>query len=389
MNEKKPRMMPPAVLMILGTALVLLGTSSARADHEPQTYSYAGAKSRSQAVEFPPSPRPRPLAREAAGTDPLIDQKMNDLLDGMLSPALAGLAVHDDRIVYERYRRGDDRNLYPAWSMTKSLVSMTVGHALCEGHIKNLDDLAQVYVPGIEGTIWGRATLRQLLTMRSGSPRQGLDRGGDYLYAGTSSGLEMVKGLMAVKDAARRFDSLADSAPAGTRFTYANMDTDTLGLVVAAATGKPFAKYLEETVLAGARLEHPSVIHLDREGHAVTHAYFFASLRDYARLGLYALDLYQGKAGNPCLKGYMAEALKPHTEARNSINRSSIGYGYQFWLDPGFGQSPGESVRMSGHQGQEVFINLRTGKVAVLLGWRSSLRDKSMQPGSVVEWMVR
>ena len=43
----------------------------------------------------------------------------------------------------------------------------------------------------------------------------------------------------------------------------------------------------------------------------------------------------------------------------------------------------------SGHQGQEVFINLRTGKVVVVLGWRAALRNKSHQPDSVTEWLVR
>lgn len=363
--------------------------TSARADHEPQAYSYTGAKSRSNAIEFSPSATPRPLKRDRMGSDPLILAKMDDLLEGMLSTGLAGVALEGDQIVYEKYLRGEDSNLYPAWSMTKSLVSVTVGHALCTGRIKSLDDQAQQYVSEIRDTTWGRATVRQLLQMRSGTPRQGLDRGGDYLYAYTSSGVEMVRGVMAVKDAHRRFDAQADSAPAGTRFAYANMDTDTLGLVVAAATGQAYAKYFESTVLSGARLEHPSVFHLDREGHPVTHGYFFASLRDFARLGQYVVDIYQGKTGSACLKDYVTQATQPYTETSNPINKSKIGYGYQFWLDTGFGPSRNESVRMAGHQGQDIFMNLRTGKVAVVLGWQGNLRDKSSQSSSVTEWLIR
>lgn len=339
-------------------------------------------------VEFPPSGNPRPLHRERVGTDPVVKQKMDDLLSGMFTTALAGMALQGHEVLYEKYRKGEGTNLYPAWSMSKSLVSLTVGHALCEGHIKNLDDTAQQYVPEAIDTVWGRATLRQLLQMRSGAPKRALDSGGDYLYNRTSSGVDIVQGHLAVKEAPRRFDGQGDSAPAGNRFAYANLDTDTLGLVVTAATGQPFSQYFEATVLKGARLEHPSLFHLDRTGHPVTHAYFFATLSDLARLGLYVIELYEGRTGNACLKNYMSEALTPYTEATNPINKSSIGYGFQFWLDTGLGQSKKEAVRMSGHQGQDIFINLRTGKVAVVLGWRAALREKSWNPKGLAEWMV-
>ena len=366
-----------------------MSLSAAWGDHEPYSYSYNGAKSRRNIVEFRPSTEPRVLRIDKIGSDPLVNKKMDDLLEGMFSQGIAGIAVKGDEILYQKYKRGEDTNLYPAWSMTKSLVSLTVGHALCDGHIKSLDDLAQQYVSELGGTVWGRASLRQLLQMRSGASKQGLDRGGDYLYANTSSGLDMVSGPLAVKDGPKRFSELPDSVPPGSRYAYSNLDTDTLGLVVAAASGQSFADYFTSTVLRGARLEHASVFHLDRVGHPVTHAYFFATLRDFARLGLYVVDLHDGKNGNDCLKEYISQAITPYTEATNQINKSPIGYGFQFWLDTGFGLSKKESVRMSGHQGQDVFINLRTGKVAVVLGTRSSLREKSWSPSGLVEWLVR
>lgn len=338
-------------------------------------------------VEFPPSTSPRPLGQAPIGTDPLAKLKLDELLDGPLTTGIAAIAIHDDQIVYERYRRAGADNLYPAWSITKSLVSLAVGHALCDRQIESLDDAAARYVPEARDTGWGRATIRQLLQMRSGSPRQDLDAGGDYLYAGTSSGVDMVNGVVSVREGPRRFQSKTGAAAAGTRFAYANMDTDTLGLVVAAATGQSFQKYFESTVLAAAKLEHPSVFHLDRDGHPVTHAYFFASLRDLARLGLYVLELHRGQAGSSCLQQFIQQALSPYTEGVNPTTRRPIGYGFQFWLDAGADQPRWDVARMSGHQGQDVFVNLRTGKVAVVLGWRASLRNRSHQADSVTAWL--
>ena len=220
-------------------AVTVLYSSNAWADHEPHAYSYNGARSRTNIIEFAPSAEPRLLTFKSVGSDQIVNRKMDDLLEGFFSQGIAAIVVQGEEVLYQKYKKGEDTNLYPAWSMTKSLVSLTVGHALCNGQIKSLDDLAQQYVSEIEGTVWGRATLRQLLQMRSGTSKRGLDSGGDYLYSNTSSGLDMVKGVFSVKDAFKRFGEVSDSVTAGSRFAYSNFDTDTLGLVVAAASGQP------------------------------------------------------------------------------------------------------------------------------------------------------
>jgi CubicO group peptidase (beta-lactamase class C family) len=386
-REKNMQFFSNNILSCIAVAVLI--SSNAWADHEPHAYSYNGARSRANIIEFAPSAQPRLLNYKSVSSDPVVNRKMDDLLEGIFSQGIAGIVVKGEEVLYQKYKKGEDTNLYPAWSMTKSLVSLTVGHALCNGHIKSLDDLAQQYVSELEGTVWGRASLRQLLQMRSGTSKRGLDSGGDYLYSNTSSGLDMVKGVFSVKDAYKRFSEVPDSVTPGSRYAYSNFDTDALGLVVAAASGQPFARYFESTVLKGARLEHPSVFHLDRTGHPVTHAYFFATLRDFARLGQYVIELHDGQNGNSCLKDYMGQALTPYTEATNSYNKSPIGYGFQFWLDTGFGQSKKEAVRMSGHQGQDIFMNLRTGKVAVVLGTKAILREKSHSSTGIIEWLVR
>lgn len=374
-------------------AIVAINNSTAWADHEPQAYSYNGARSRTNIVEFPPSPSPRLLNFNNMGTDQSVNRKMDDLLVGMFSHGIAGIVVKDDEVIYQKYKKGEDTNLYPAWSMTKSLVSLAVGHALCNGHIKSLDDLAQQYVSDIEGTVWGRSTVRQLLQMRSGISKRGLNANtGDISYPNSTSSLDILRGNISVKDELKRANEIPDSVNPGSRFAYSNLDTDTLGLVVAAASGQPFARYFESTVLKGARLEHPSVFHLDRTNHPITHAFFFATLRDFARLGQYVIELHEGKTGNVCLKEYMLQAFTPRTQWWDSLHNSQKGYGFQFWLDVGFGKNGGsqkESVRMSGHQGQEILINLRTRKVAVVLGSNSKLREKSQSSTGIVEWLIQ
>ena len=52
-------------------------------------------------------------------------------------------------------------------SMSKSVTSLAVGLALCNGNIQSLDDSAQVYAHELEGTTRGQTTIRQLLMMSS------------------------------------------------------------------------------------------------------------------------------------------------------------------------------------------------------------------------------
>jgi hypothetical protein len=112
-------------------AVTVLNSSNAWADHEPHAYSYNGARSRTNIIEFAPSAEPRLLTIKSIGSDQMVNRKMDDLLEGFFSQAIAGIVVKGEEVLYQKYKKGEDTNLYPAWSMTKSLVSLTVGHALC------------------------------------------------------------------------------------------------------------------------------------------------------------------------------------------------------------------------------------------------------------------
>jgi CubicO group peptidase (beta-lactamase class C family) len=60
----------------------------------------------------------------------------------------AFLVVHDDRLVYERYFEGSDRQtLHTSFSVAKSFVSTLVGIAIDEGLIGSVDDRVTEYVP--------------------------------------------------------------------------------------------------------------------------------------------------------------------------------------------------------------------------------------------------
>ena len=52
--------------------------------------------------------------------------------------------------------------------MAKTIVALLIGIAVKEGAIGSIDELAEAYVPGLEGSEYGRTPMKALLQMSSG-----------------------------------------------------------------------------------------------------------------------------------------------------------------------------------------------------------------------------
>ena len=74
--------------------------------------------------------------------------------------------------------------------------------------------------------------------------------------------------------------------PAGTKFYYASVETQVLGLVLARAIGRPVAEYLEQKIWRPIGAEANATWLIDNSGQEATYCCLNAVLRDYARLGL-------------------------------------------------------------------------------------------------------
>jgi CubicO group peptidase (beta-lactamase class C family) len=130
---------------------------AAIADHEPVSYSFAAKRGNlplRNVVTLGPSANPN-VFPENIQSNSETTAKLDDILTGEPKVGLAALALDKGKIVYEKYLSDNKENLYPSWSMTKSLASMTIGYALCEGEIESLDDKTDKYSDILRGTPWG------------------------------------------------------------------------------------------------------------------------------------------------------------------------------------------------------------------------------------------
>jgi CubicO group peptidase (beta-lactamase class C family) len=361
----------------------LLFCGMARADHEPPNYAYQATNGRHsvEVVKIEGHPQFEPLGKAASKSQ--VDRHMDDIVDGFFSKSLAGIAVDKSGVIYEKYKRGNDDNPYPSFSVTKSVTSVLVGYALCQGHINDLNDKASDYAPEIKGTVWGDASIDSLLKMKSGAPRQGLVDGGDY-WTPNSSEKSMLTGRSDIVSLFLQNNLLRGKGSPDLSWTYNTFDSLALGLVLEAATKKKFTEYYKETLWNDFKPEHSTYWFLDSKGAPITHSHFHLSLRDAARLGQFISKVAKGESGNSCLEKYIRKATQPHIQVRKKEGGSELlGYGYLFWLEV----SHSDTVRMSGHQGQEIMFNSRTGKVVSIFSAYNAAREKMYKPDGILKWL--
>jgi CubicO group peptidase (beta-lactamase class C family) len=242
--------------------------------------------------------------------------------------------------------------------MAKTIVAMLVGVALSERKIQSLDDPSGQYVAELTGTPYGQTPLRHLLTMSSGVQfAEG--------YTG-NSGLATLFRLSALGEseggAATVMPFRTRERAPGERFHYSSADTQVLGLVLRAATGKPLAEYLSERIWQPMGAEADASWIIDKGGYEVAFIGVNARLRDYARLGMLLAN--DGTLdGQPIIPGGWVRAATTPSAPQFELGqtRSTFGYGYQTWTMPGNERQ----FALRGLRGQAIFVDPKSKLVMV------------------------
>ncbi len=286
-------------------------------------------------------------------------------------PATALLIAKGDTILVERYqyaRREDMR--FTSFSMAKTVTAMLFGIAVGEGRIRSIDDTAETYVPELAGSEYGRTPIKALLSMSSGVQyREAYDGNDDAARLARDTFLGVGPGGPAVL---RQFSTR--TAPPDTRFYYAGAETQTLGAVIAAATGRTLGDYAAEKLWRPLGAEADASWVVDRAGAESAYCCFQATLRDWARLGLMLAHdgAWNGKQIVPrdwVLAATSVDPARPHLAPGRATR--TFGYGYQTWLFAG----PTRTFALQGIYGQTVFVDPASRLVMVHLAARASPTD--------------
>jgi CubicO group peptidase (beta-lactamase class C family) len=268
------------------------------------------------------------------------------------NPVTGLLIAKDDQILFEQYRYARaDHDRFISQSMVKSIMGILIGIAISEGAIKSVDDTPETYVPGFRGTEYGNTPIRDLLHMSSGVEfGEERDAGRDLnrLWIDMIAGISKKGTINSITQFNRRI------APPGTRYYYASIEPDVLGVVLHYATERSAADYLQEKVWQPIGAEADATWLVDAEGFEVAHFGFNAVLRDYARFGrLLAHDgAWDGEQIIPAQWMIDATTTRP-SDSYLLPGKSLTGYGYLIWLLPG----AGPQFALIGALGQYIFID--------------------------------
>lgn len=274
-----------------------------------------------------------------------------------LKQNVAGLLViKDGKIIYERYGLGNTGDsLWVSFSVAKSVTSMLVGAAIRDGYIKSVDDKVTDYLPRLKNSAYDQSTIRDVLQMSSG-----VEWNEDY--ADPESDVNS-----ATWDTLSLYEYLRnkprDVAP-GEVFNYNTAETNLVGTLVRSAIGNNLSTYLSEKIWKPFGMESDASWMLSEVGGGENGGCCInATLRDYGRLGLFAMSNGRLADGTQVLpEKWMEESTTP--------SKGNPDYGYFWWLyEDG-------TYRASGIFGQAIYINPKENVVIAMHSARAVASNK-------------
>lgn len=324
-------------------------------------------------------PSPLPQGPEVDGLEPPDDATARDF-DGFLrrTGTRAFLILHDDRLVYERYFDGADRqSRHTSFSVAKSFLSTLVGIAIDEGLIGGVTDPVTEYVPELvdRDRRFESITLRDLLAMSSGLRYQEQDLPvpwGDDIN--TYYGVDLR--ALALEDT-----EILGSP--GEEWLYNNYNPMLLGMVIERATGMSVSEYMSTRLWIPLGAEYDATWSLDSDasGFEKMESGFNATAIDYARFG--RLFLHEGESNGTRVvsRDWVREAT-----AADVTTDPAGHYQYFWWIDT----QRLDRYYALGNFGQYVYVAPDADAVIVRLGrdwgvendtWIATLRD-------IADWLA-
>ena len=283
------------------------------------------------------------------------------------------MVVRGDHILAEEYA-GEmaPATLHLLMSVSKSIVGILVG-ALASDGVLNIEGQVTAFVPELEQSGYRGATVRQLLDMRSG-----IAFSEDYLDPDSEVRvLEQAVGWAPRRSAdvprtLREFlRTLRQREPHGGLFDYRSCETDILGWVCEAATGRRFPGLVSERVWSRLGADFDANIGVDSEGTGMFDGSISAAMCDLARFGVMIAQDGTSLSGEEIVpESWIADSFAGGPDSRaafaSSLNDTRMPggmYRNQFW----FPWPDRQLLLCLGIHGQMIFVDRETGLVAVKL----------------------
>lgn len=264
---------------------------------------------------------PEPWLLSSSFNSGTLRLEHSEYLDSLETCAF--LVFRNDSLLFEKYWRDyTDSTMSNSFSMAKSFVGMLIGIAVDEGYIESLDQKVGDFLPEFSEGLNAKLTIRNLLQMSSGIPFGESYSSPFGFMAKAYYGKQLEEETMKFK---------VESEP-GSMWIYEGGNSVLLGLILKKATGKTPSLYFQEKIWSCIGAEHNAHWNLDHEGGLEkTFSGFYATARDYARIG--KLFEHDGvwNADTLIQPGFVEEALTP-CYIPDPKGEKCFWYGYHWWL---------------------------------------------------------
>jgi CubicO group peptidase (beta-lactamase class C family) len=335
----------------------------------PQYENFARLKSLVRVAKMKASTRPRPFPEGPSIELPTTYDyggKTHELAAFLAETRTTALLIlRDGEVRHEQYWLTGGREVqWISFSVAKSFVSALVGVALSEGAIQSIEDPIDAYASALKDSAYGGVRIKDVLQMSSGA------RWNENYNDPASE----VFGLGAAMGPGGSLDAFVSTRvnelKAGLTCRYNSGDTQALGMLIAAATGRSVTDYMQEKLSEPLGMEYPGYWLVDSRGREMVFAGLNLTARDFAKLG----ELYRNGGRIAGLQivpeNWVSASTRPdgaHVAPGMLIARAgervSLGYGYQWWILPG---ARGQFTAM-GVYNQFIFVDPSRGLVIVKL----------------------
>ena len=245
-------------------------------------------------------------------------------------------------------------------SVGKSMVSVVVGHAICEGYIESLDSKINDW-PMLKNTLYDNQKIIDFLNMNVG----------DYKYINDGGPVKDYSYDVDTKSIHATINSFfKNSEKAKPKYNYTQFLPNVIFNYVKFKSGNDFQNLLDKA-FQKAGIENSVYFNKlkDPVEHGNAHNMFFASRYDYLRIAKSIIDDYQN---DTCLGKYYKEIYKQRIEKKNKGTKHEDppfspgkSYGGYFHMDYA-GLKDKVIFGMSGYGGNTVIMDMENSRIVVL-----------------------
>ncbi|RJO73755.1 class C beta-lactamase-related serine hydrolase [Nocardia panacis] len=309
-----------------------IGLFTGIAQHE----NFGRMPSLADSVRMAPAPKPYefPSAPMRLPDTYTYDDSRRPVANLLVETETAALLVLvDGVIVSEQYWLSGGVDVpWLSMSVAKSAVSMLVGMAVADGAIRDIGDPISDYVQVRPGSAYDGVSIKAVLQMSSGARwnEDYSDPDSDVRRLGAAmSGESTLDDMVA--------NMVREHAP-NTLCRYNSGDTQALGSLVVAATGRTLADYMSEKLCAPLGMSAPGYWLTDTDGREMAYGGLNLTARDYAKLGELARRCGDWHGTQLIPASWMRESVTPdapHLQPGHPVvgnHALPTGYGYQWWI---------------------------------------------------------